>query len=233
MWKPPTTLNDIAYDVHKRFGYTIYIQENDEYVPYLVLTNKYNDNVLLLRKHLLDELIEFDDYDNTRNNDRHSNYYKDSYIDIYLNETFLPQINEEVQKIIIDSEIIIKPKQGTKEWEKSEMEQIQRNVFILSTKEVGFFTVGYDDEGITLKYFKDDNKRQFARSRNKATTWWLRTSCNRFYDYADVVVSDRPGGGNAPVSREFGVRPAFCLPRDTAIYEEEVNFEKRYMIALE
>lgn len=44
----PTKLEDIAYDVNESYGYTVYLKENDEYVPYLVLTNNYNGNCLLL-----------------------------------------------------------------------------------------------------------------------------------------------------------------------------------------
>ncbi len=49
------TISDIAYDRIFRSDYTVYIKENDEYAPYLVLTNNYNGNTLLLRQYLLDE----------------------------------------------------------------------------------------------------------------------------------------------------------------------------------
>lgn len=38
----PKTIYEIAYDVNDTYGYTVYIEENSIYVPYLVLTN--NDN---------------------------------------------------------------------------------------------------------------------------------------------------------------------------------------------
>ncbi|MDR1069280.1 MAG: hypothetical protein LBL37_00615 [Gracilibacteraceae bacterium] len=55
-------LSDIAYDAAPRTGYTVYLQEYDEqyadeysrpagmYFPYLVLTNDYGSNTLLLRR---------------------------------------------------------------------------------------------------------------------------------------------------------------------------------------
>ena len=48
-------LEDIAYDVNPSGEYTVYLEENGIYKPYLVLTNNYNGNCLLLRKHVLNE----------------------------------------------------------------------------------------------------------------------------------------------------------------------------------
>src|SRR4051812_34861272 len=55
------TLKDIAFDVNKKSGYTVYIKENSAYVPYLVLTSDYNGQALLLRKELLNESHTFND----------------------------------------------------------------------------------------------------------------------------------------------------------------------------
>jgi len=38
-----TEVRDIAYDVDSGFGYTVYVEENERYIPYLVLTTNYND----------------------------------------------------------------------------------------------------------------------------------------------------------------------------------------------
>lgn len=35
--------------------YTVYIKENEEYIPYVVVTGNYNHNTLLLREEPLDE----------------------------------------------------------------------------------------------------------------------------------------------------------------------------------
>lgn len=41
------TIHDIAYDVNEKWGYTVYLEENGEYVPYLVLSGDYGGNVLV------------------------------------------------------------------------------------------------------------------------------------------------------------------------------------------
>ena len=81
------TISDIAYDVDRSMGYTVYINENNILIPYLVLTGNYYGNVLLLRKFLLDESHLY-------NSD--SGYYHGSLVDSFLNETFLTQINQEL-----------------------------------------------------------------------------------------------------------------------------------------
>ena len=83
--KEVTKISDLAYDENKESGYTVYIQENSKYVPYLVLTNNYNGNTLLLRKDILDELRAYNDY---------FAYYKDSIIDKYLNNEFYNLLGE-------------------------------------------------------------------------------------------------------------------------------------------
>jgi hypothetical protein len=51
----PGTLRNIAYDVNRKYGYTVYLHEQSGYFPYLVLTGNYNGSALLLRKYLLDQ----------------------------------------------------------------------------------------------------------------------------------------------------------------------------------
>ena len=84
------TIKNIAYDVNKKLGYTIYLRENEQYVPYLVLTNDYGGNVLLLRKHLLDETETYNGQTAT------PSYYEDSEIDKFLNNVF----SETLSKIL-------------------------------------------------------------------------------------------------------------------------------------
>ena len=50
---PPETLRDLAYDAGG--SVRVYLQESGSYVPYLVLTQDYGGNCLLLREYLLDE----------------------------------------------------------------------------------------------------------------------------------------------------------------------------------
>ncbi len=164
--KEPQTLGDIAYDVAKRHGYTVYIPENGVPTPYLVLTADYGGNVLLVREFLLDEVSMYSDY---------YGYYKDSIIDTYLNETFLPTIDERIRNKIVDTEVTISTESNLWGGQKG-TEQIIRKVFTLSYTELG-----YGDnkihcvEGKALKYFTDDYKRRIedvvARAIDGGDNW--------------------------------------------------------------
>lgn len=52
------TLEKISYDKSKE-NPVVYIKENGEYVPYLVLTSDYGGNVLLLRENVLPEEMPY------------------------------------------------------------------------------------------------------------------------------------------------------------------------------
>ena len=81
--KPVNTIADLAYG-NNTVPNRIYIVENEQYVPYLVLTDDYNGNCLLLREYLLDEPMQYNDP-----NIYYSGYYENSTIDQYLNNDFL------------------------------------------------------------------------------------------------------------------------------------------------
>lgn len=49
------TLQDIAYRNLGRYDNTIYVLEDKRYIPYLVFSSDYDENVLLLRRDLTDE----------------------------------------------------------------------------------------------------------------------------------------------------------------------------------
>ena len=57
--KKELTLRDIAYNRTKKPDYRIGIEENGRTVPYLVLTDEYNGECLLLREFLLDEPMKY------------------------------------------------------------------------------------------------------------------------------------------------------------------------------
>jgi len=76
----------------------IYIKENGEYVPFLVLSNDYvNGSVLLLRQEILPE-------DHRMN--RYSSYYNGSEIDKWLNEEYIESFGA-VQSVIKETELTI------------------------------------------------------------------------------------------------------------------------------
>jgi hypothetical protein len=255
----PVTLNDIAHDVDDRLGYTVYIPENGEYIPYLVLTNNYNEdgNCLLLRKHVLDEGMVFNIVDSsTFDIDGYiSGYYENSHIDKFLNGEFLGTLSE-IDDKIIDSEILITHIDSILVNGKETL-VITRKVFLLSYTEV----VGWEQlnavEGFHIPYFKQVNRSLiFTRSDEEAMalrvatnssgepmSWWLRTP---FTTDAHLVYGVSLNGGSAVLNiggtevtafgqdmYKFSVRPAFCLPRDTPIYQGDIDGGKGYFLTLE
>ena len=226
--KPPSMLRDIAYDVNKKSGYTVYIAENEEYVPYLVLTKDYNGNCLLLRERLLDEPRRY------HPNGRYAAYYETSEIDGYLNNEFFDTLSSEVRNIIINSEIVITAKEslavcGT------ETKTIERAVFLLSYSELGGEKSSTKlVEGKQLSYFKSDDSRIARYSSNRVGSWTLRTVNTWEDNFVCGVTIDGVAGsggiGGGLGDYVNGIRPAFCLPGDTAIYTDEVDGETVYFI---
>ena len=83
--KDISTLSDLVYNKQNKSNNEVYLLENDVYVPYLVITDDYKGNDLLLRRNVLDEPLRINEY---------YSYYVDSEIDLFLNSTFLEQFSE-------------------------------------------------------------------------------------------------------------------------------------------
>jgi hypothetical protein len=108
-------LGDIAYDLASGTGYTVYLQESGQdyaatykkpegrYFPYLVLTNDYGGNTLLLRRDV-DEHHRYNDY---------LAYYEDSEIDVYLNTVIIERFPQTLRDAIVNSTITITEKYRT------------------------------------------------------------------------------------------------------------------------
>lgn len=216
------TIRDIAFDKNKKSGYTVYIEEDSEFAPYLVLTSNYNGNALLLRKDVMDKDYVY----NEGSSDHYPSYYRDSFIDRFLNNDFLITLEPELQNAIVDSKIVIttessyfSPEQYT--------ESINRKVFLLSYTEVGLPELSFvSKEGKPLKYFKEYGSRIAYKNVDgisKKWIWWLRTPYLAYDDgqVAWVVGPQGIADGNAIEGffPEEGVRPAFCL-RNTVQIEE-------------
>ncbi len=250
--KIPSTLNDIAHNVNKSLGYTVYIVENGEYVPYLVLTNNYNGNCLLLREHLLDEMRAYN-YPDLHGSNFVASYYENSEMDKFLSGEFVETLSS-VKDNIVDSEIVIADKDsigstGTKS------KTIKRKVFLLSRSEITGKKINIAvTEGVGLKCFRlrsitfSDSARnanyeairlRIAKTASgEARLWWLRTADTWCYNIvygvtADGGVSGTNVGGTEVAAFGYyynGVRPAFCLPQDTAICEGDLDGEQVFVL---
>lgn len=210
----PREIEEIAYNVNKDYGYTVYIEEDYKYVPYLVLTNDYDDYVLLLRKNVLDEPRIYNE------NVIDGGYYDGSNIDRYLNEEFIEYLSPNIQDKIVNSKIQITDKSslGVAGTEKL---TINRKLFLLSYGELGLSEYAVVAiEGQKLKFFNNANSRIAYSESGEAHGWWLRTSYN-MYDTTAVFVGDDATISEASVDYVMGIRPAFCIKRTTEIMERD------------
>lgn len=212
-------LSDIAYDVNPSYGYTVYIKENNIYVPYLVLTNNYENRnmTLVLRKNI----IGSGDIDTTRKNcwgaDSYigtkpfSEYdrYDKTKMDYYLNNDFIKLFDIEMSSIICNTSIKIADIIP----EKSSSLYISRKIFLLSTSELGG-SYGPND-GEPLKYFKDSNDNRATLEDGKTIIpWWTRTNGWSYYCAVGIngeLITE------SSTDEYYGVRPAFCIHNNTII----------------
>jgi hypothetical protein len=223
----PEEIRDIAYDVNKNHGYTVYLEENAKFVPYLVLTDDYNGNVLLLREHILNEVMIFNP------NRGYNGYYENCVIDKFLNEEFMNSFTPEVQKQIADSKIVITAKSSLGSCGK-ETTEINRKIFLLSYTELNLSKESIAAvEGKALKYFSDPTSRIARLETGIAASWWLRTSYTEFHTTAWAVAFDAVTGGHC-VEHTSGVRPAFCVDGKTLIEtsDDVIKGETVYVLKL-
>ena len=223
------TINNIAYDVNKNLGYTIYLNESEKLIPYLVLTNDYDGHVLLVRKHLLDEQQPYSSQSLV------PSYYGESQIDIFLNDVFFNSLAVSLKESIIDSTVIITDIAsigcvGT------DTCNIQRKIFLLSyTETAQEESLVNAVEGTPLIFFKDDIDAVRSTSNSgEYRSWWLRTPNTAYFN---TVYGISPNGyvgvcsvGGTEGTYDNGVRPAFCLPQNTVIHHGKVNEEEVYII---
>ena len=220
--RPPTTIADIAYDNIKRgrnVDYRVFVEENGELVPYLVLTADYGGNVLLLREFLLDEFRPFNP---SRHGERlwawqdYGAYYPDSDIDNFLNTEFKNTLGDTVIYAMVASDIEVTAKESMGRAGR-ESRIITRYVFLLSLRELGHrdSTIAVP-LGEALRYFRGYHIGRVATlSNGMATPYWTRTS-NNWETYLVFAVSiNFVDSDTADIL--IGVRPAFCLDRTTSI----------------
>ena len=223
------TIRDIAYDFNKEKGFTIYILEHEQYNPYLVLTDDYNGNCLLLRKYLLNDMLPYNEQ-----NDAPS-YYRESKIDHFLNNEFFNSFSEKTQSIITLSEIDITDIDsigivGT------DIIRIQRKVFLLSyteTTQEESLVNAIEGNPLTI-FIENSDLINAATSDNIAGSWWLRTPNTAYYNAVYAISPDGYVGvcrvGGSEIEEGNGVRPAFCVPCSSAIRLDNINGEEIYVL---
>ena len=209
----PEVLGDISYDVDTDQVCRLFINEE----PYLVLSNDYGGNCLLLREYLLEEEQIYN------KPGENASYYPGSSIDRYLIEVFLPTLPENVQDMIIKSTIEVTASDSLYIGGKATT-TVQRKVFLLSFTELNQGSSRTNlQEGEPLPYFREKSHRVAYYSDGTPGSWWLRTpNVSSGTIVCGVSAEGIVGIGgiynpNEADSYRNGVRPAFCLPRDTKI----------------
>lgn len=212
-----TTIADISYKRNmEENAYTVYLLENNIYVPYFVLTESRKTNsVILLRKYLLDDNMIYNP------NEPYSAYYSGSNVDKYLTNEFPSRFSPDLFTYITESQIKITSKDSLYTGAPI-TETISRLFFLLSCSEVfgnGSKTVA--TEGNVLSFFLKEDNRIAKHEDNTTDIWWLRTP-DTWYDTLVCTVGVRGnlgicGVGGVEGENSNSVRPAFCLKSDTEI----------------
>jgi hypothetical protein len=224
----PLTIKDIAYNnllsvVNKFEGYTVYLKENGEYEPYLVLSKNYNGDgeVLLLRKYLLDELRIY----NT--DEAYGAYYENSKIDQYLNHRFLKTLGENVQSKIVTSNLEITAESSVGSVGQETI-TIPRKAFLLSHTEMAGGKSGHaPKEGKKLLYFIGFHSYIATTKAEEAEPYWLRTPYTE-HDTTVWFIKREGFTSYIPLGdmltndvAVMSVRPAFCVAKDTKLERKE------------
>lgn len=216
----PLIISDISYNNISGFKNEIYIKENDEYIPYIVLTDDYNDsNVLLIRKNVVSEKMSF----NNKNSKLH--YYPESDIDNYLNNKFINVYSEKLQENILETPIEVTSKEVVElSNHKRKTELINRKLFLLSATEYGIknnmaTTEGKKIEGLE-KYLTKDVE-------------WLRSAY--LWEYYLVWTISSENIASEYENNLAYIRPAFTVAKDLEIQKTSkiIEGESTYVIKLE
>ncbi len=219
--KEAQVISDLAYSSRNQDECIVYLQEDGEYIPFIVVTDDYNGNVLLVRKEVLPEPRRINEY---------FSYYENSEIDQYLNEEYLNTIAE--SELILTSQIVITDESALGICGDS-VKTIERRVFLLSLTETGF-----DDryntcaEGKPLKFFETPDNR-IAFKEERTSSWWLRSPDTSTYSCTyGIGPNVKLGSGNA--YNKNGIRPAFCLSASTGVcVSQGEDGEPIYTLSLE
>lgn len=236
----PRTISELAYDVNKWYGYTVYIEENDGYEPYLVLTGNYNGKILLLRKFLLPKSHVFNN--ESRPKVAYGAYYGTSSIDEFLSGEFYERLSLEARDKIVDSTIItssinsfrnysgvqptetVKPENQSATTSPHQPTELSRKIFLLSKTELGNKGGSkYDVHGKPLKYF-NSAERRIARiadiETGNGSPWWLRSPF-AFESTWVGMIAYNGYFASAPVVLEMYIRPAFCVRQGEEIAQRD------------
>lgn len=230
--KKSKTIAQIAYDKLDENS-VIYLKEEDAMVPYLVLTSDYQGNVLLLRKDLLPNMMPYKENDNVGwTSYEYASFYEESSIDQFLNTEFLDSLGKDVRDKMVKSTIEVTDKDSYFDGDRI-THTISRDVFLLSAEELNL-NIKYTAvvEGTPLKCFKGkyDKKVAYLPDGSRCA-YWTRTP--DLWETFTVLTVGYHGCGSGAADIQSGVRPAFCMNKDTVIKESDDIIEGQTVYIIE
>lgn len=161
------------------------------------------DGTWLLRKFIFESMAW--------NNWSRSTGYNSSYINKYLNSTFVERFSTyAINNLFMSPKIPI--------YSRGQMLDYGAQVFLLSTYEVDLTSnVSNPGEGAATQYFNgaEANKR-IAYFDGAPAIWWTRSMHTNDTD-SSWYVSTTGGLGNQSSTRGAGIRPAIILKKDTIV----------------
>lgn len=185
----------------------IYLIEHGEYEPYIILSNNYNNSVLLIRKNLSEEKIQ---YNTKAIFGTGGNYYAESNIDKYLNNEYIERYSTGLRQNILNTKIPITNKEtiNRSNYQRN-TEIIERKIFLLSAEEVGIQNNFLAKEGSQLNWFDNENKLYSSEPQ------WLRTPY--LWDDTHAWILDNEYNFSENITEKHSFRPALTLSRDLKI----------------
>ena len=158
------------------------------------------------------------------------NDYAQSYVNGYLNSSFLEMFSDYVQSIIHQVKVPYRPGAGGSFTASTGENGLSTKVFLPSAAEVSFYNSRMPrNEGVELSFFvgcaddAPDSKRS-ASLNGQLSEWWLRTPyCSNGGNDNDAWRVTENGSCHYPLcSSPSGVRPVIILPF-SALVDQDLN----------
>lgn len=202
-----STIGELAEDSKTEDDNLIYLTEYGEYEPYIILSNNYNDSVLLIRKNLSEEKIQYNTKAIFSTGD---NYYAESNIDKYLNNEYIERYSTGLRQNILNTKISITDKETINRGNyQRNTEIIERKIFLLSAEEVGIRNSYLAKEGNQLSRFDNENKLYSSEPQ------WLRTPY--LWDDTHAWILDNEYNFSENITGKHSFRPALTFSHDLKI----------------
>lgn len=218
----PSKDNTEKETVRDLLGEEVYVLEAEEYVSYIVLSDDYKGNSLLLRKNVMDEAMRMNEY---------YAYYEGCEMDQFLNDIFYEGLPEQTKEIIETTDVEVVA--AGYSYAGHKIKKIERKVFLLSSTELGYdLKYGAGKEGKVIAYFEQPNARIAYTKEGNPSAWWIR-SVDIIYDSCFYGIGPRGEVGSGNAFDMNGVRPAFCVSGDTPIRANTDLYEGKTVYVIE